>query len=162
MFFLAACSEQKQKDMVYFNDFESIKGWAPFNLNNKIVHSGNFSNKLDTAHIYGATFKLPFKEIADHKIVKVKVSFWAFMTTTSEGKLVMDIKDKNNNLVLWTGKGINELIPKHNEWLKVETEFTFTNDSLTKPDYIISIYPWSLGKGDFYIDDFNLEFIPKK
>ena len=76
---LMACNTPKQKGLVYFNDFESIKGWAPINLSKKIAHSGIFSNKLDSGHVYGATFKELFREISDDKLVKVKVSFWAYI-----------------------------------------------------------------------------------
>jgi hypothetical protein len=155
---LSACSAPKQKGLVYFNDLESIKGWAPVNLSKRYAHSGMYSNKFDTAHVYGITFRQLFREISDDKIIKVKISFWAYMTPKAAGKLVMEVKKPNNTTAIWTARDMGEIAPKHNEWQQVDLELTM-NDSINKPENMLAIYPWSIGKGDFYIDDIRLEYI---
>ncbi len=136
-----------------------MNGWTPINLSKKVVHSGFFSNKIDSTHIYGATFKEPFKEISEHKIVKVKVSFWAYLLPKSKGKLVLDVKNKKDSLVYWIGENLSDLIPKKGEWQQGGITFVIPGDSISKPDNIIGIYPWNVGKEEFYIDDFKLEFV---
>jgi hypothetical protein len=156
---LFACNTPRQKGLVYYNDFESIKGWAPLALSKKTAHSGIYSNKLDTAHAFGVTFKQLFRELSDDKLVKVKVSFWTYMTPNADGKLVVQVNKLDNSLALWTAKNLADIAPKRGQWQQAEAQFTFPADSINKPDNTISIYPWSTGKGDFYIDDMKIEFV---
>jgi hypothetical protein len=156
--FCACNHPTQQKGLVYYNDFESTKGWIDLNLSKKVSHSGMYSNKFDSTHSFGITFKQLFKQISDDKIVKVKISFWAFLTNNAQGKLVMEIKKPDNSSVIWTARDLPKLAPKVGEWQQVETDFTF-NDSINKPENILAIYPWSTAKSDFYIDDLKLEFI---
>jgi hypothetical protein len=155
---LSACSVPKQKGLVYFNDMEGAKGWVPINLSKRYAHSGIYSNKFDSAHAFGITFRQLFREISDDKIIKVKLSFWAYMTPKAVGKMVMEVKKPDNTTAIWTAKDMAEIAPKHNEWQQVNLEFTF-NDSINKPENMLAIYPWSIGKGDFYVDDIRLEYI---
>ncbi|HXP49946.1 MAG TPA: hypothetical protein VN922_08335 [Bacteroidia bacterium] len=156
---LCACNHAtQQKGLVYYNDFESTKGWIDLNLSKKVSHSGMYSNKFDSTHTFGITFKQLFKQISDDKIVKVKISYWVFLTEKAQGKLVMEIKKPDNSSAMWTARDLKTLAHKEGEWRKVETDFTF-NDSINKPENTLAIYPWNVGKGDFYIDDLKLEFI---
>ncbi|MGP8217539.1 MAG: hypothetical protein ACLQQ4_18365 [Bacteroidia bacterium] len=155
---LCACNPQKQKGLVYFNDFESIKGWAPVNLSKKYFHSGMYSNKIDSVNTFGLTFRQSFWQISEDKIARVKVSFWTYLTDKAQGKLVMEVRRLDNSLALWTGKNIADLAPRRGEWQRVETSFTVP-DSLRERDNIISIYPWNISKSDFYVDDFRIEFV---
>ena len=155
---ICACNAPKQKGLVYFNDFDAIKGWTTVYLSKKIVHSGLYSNKLDSSHIYGMTFKQLFKEISDDKIIKVKASFWVYVTNKAKGKFVVEVRNPDNKQIFWTSKDFSEIAPKHGEWQQAETSFTFA-DSICKPENSVSIYPWCTGKGDFYIDDTKLEFV---
>jgi hypothetical protein len=155
---LTACNTPKQKGLVYFNDFDAIKGWAPVNLSKKVVHSGLYSNKIDSSYVYGMTFKQLFREVSDDKIIKVKASFWTYLTDKAKGMFVVEVRNHDNKQVLWVYKDLKDVAPKHNEWQKAEMSFTFA-DSISKPENSILIYPWSTGKGDFYVDDLKLEFV---
>lgn len=155
---LMACNAPKQKGLVYYNDMEDAKGWLPIQLSKKYAHSGMYSDKFDSTHAFGITFRQLFREISDDKVIKVKVSFWAYMTPKAIGKFVMEIKKPDNSTALWTAKDMSEVAPKHNEWQQVNMEFTF-NDTLNKPEYQLALYPWNISKGDFYIDDIRLEYI---
>lgn len=157
---LCACNMPKQRGLVYFNDLESIKGWTQVNLSKKYAHSGIYSNKLDSEHDFGLTFKQLFKEISEDKIIGVKVRFWAYITENAKGKLVLEVRKPNNSFAFWTAKDLSDIAPKYGEWQQAEASFTLNAaDSLNKPENTISIYPWSVGKNDFYIDDMRIEFI---
>ncbi len=155
---LCACNVPKQKGLVYYNDLESIKGWTPINLSKKYAHSGIYSNKFDSVHVFGLTFSQLFREISDDKVIKVKLSFWAYLNPNAQGKLVVNIKRPDKTDALWTARNLSDLVPKRGEWQKVETDFTF-NDTINKPENSLAVYPWNVSKGDFYIDDVKLEFI---
>ncbi len=91
-----APKEPKQAGLVYLNDFEAIKGWVPVNLTRWPVHSGLFSNKLDSAHQYSLGFGVPFKEVSPRKLKTVKVSEWVYFTEKSEASLAMEVKTSDN------------------------------------------------------------------
>ena len=158
MVLLCGCGMPKQKGLVYVNDLESIKGWTQLNLTKKIAHSGLYSNKFDSSHVYGLTFNQLFRELSDDKITKAKVSFWIYMDKNASGKLVLEVKKPNNTDALWTAKNLADIVPKRGEWQQVNLNFTL-NDSINKPENAIAIYPWNLSKGNFYIDDMRIEFI---
>jgi len=158
LFFSVACTPPKQKGLIFFNDFESIKGWASVCLSKKVVHSGIYSNQLDSTHVYGESFKAVFKEISEDKVVKVKVSFWTFMNPDAQGDLVVEIKKPDLSTAMWTAKKLSEIAPKIGKWQEVQAEFTFP-DSALKSVNTICIYPWNVSKGTFYVDDFRLEFV---
>lgn len=150
----------KQNGLVYFNDFESIKGWAPAYLNKQPHYSGEYSNKLDSVSIYGATFKLRFKDISDLPVKKVKISFWVLKSNVNDSsKFVVEVADKDKNKVFWIAKNIEELVKSPQKWVKVSLEFAFLKESITQPENIISIYAWNLGKNEIYIDDEKIEFV---
>ncbi len=150
----------KQKGLVYFNDFESLKGWGPAYLNKQPHHSGEYSNKLDSNSIYGVTFKLRFKDISELPVKKVKISFWVLKSNVNDSsKFVVDVTDKDKNKVFWIAKNIEELVKSPQKWVKVSLEFAFLKESITLPDNSISIYAWNLGKNDIYIDDEKTEFV---
>jgi hypothetical protein len=157
------CSQKsKQKGLVYYNDYESIKGWSsPLVLTKETAHSGTYSNKLDTGlATFGNTFRLKFKEIIPARIKKVKLSFWAYLTdVTSEGKFVIDITGSpENKSVFWIAKDINDALAGHGKWTEVKVDYTL-EDKVTLPGNTILIYPWNTGKKAFYIDDVRIEFV---
>src|ERR1017187_4760350 len=150
----------KQNGLIFFNDFESIKGWAPAYLNKQPHHAGEYSNKLDSTSIYGVTFKLKFKDISDLAVKKVKISFWVLKSNVNDSsKFVVEVSDKDKNKVFWIAKNIEELVKSPQKWVKVSLEFAFLKESITLPDNIISIYAWNLGKNEIYIDDEKIEFV---
>jgi hypothetical protein len=155
---LTACNSQKQKGLVYYNDYESIKGWVPATLSKKIAHSGIYSNQLDSTHIYGAGFRQVFKEISENKVVKVKVDFWTYITPNTQGKLVVEIRKADNTMNFWTAKTLSDIAPKIGIWQEAHVDFTFP-DSVINSTSTVSIYPWNTSKSTFYMDDLRLEFV---
>ena len=155
---LASCSHPKQRGLTFVNDFESVKGWSDVLLATGPVHSGKFSNRLDSLHPYGLTFSLPFKNITPLHLRKVKVSMWVYLTEGANGSLVMDVKTPERSTVFWAGEDFT----KHAQpgsWQKVSVEFSLQNNSFNVPTNIIGIYPWNSGKKEFYIDDVEIEFV---
>ena len=154
------CTNNKQKGLVYYNDFENIKGWSDVLLEKKPVHSGIYSNRLDSVNFYGKTFKLTFKEISDQAIKKVKINFWVYLLdSNSKGKLVMEIDQPDKKNVFWIAKNIEDYVKKSGEWTEVTLEFTFVKKEIMLPENIIKIYPWNLSKKVMYIDDVRIEFV---
>jgi hypothetical protein len=151
----------KQKGLVYFNDFESIKGWAPgYSLTKAPVHSGIFACKLDTAHVYGPTLRLRFDEISPLPIVKLKYSMWCFLRSpNSIGKIVASIDDSNHKNILWDAKHIPDLTKVTGQWVELKGEFVLQKNDVNAATNTLSVYPWSTGKDEIYIDDFQVEFV---
>ena len=154
------CNKNKQQGLVYFNDFENIKGWTDVLLDRKPVHSGSYSNRLDSINTYGETFKLSFKEISDHIIRKVKVKLWVFFPNKeAKGKFVIEINQPDKKNLFWIAKNIEELVKTPGEWTQIEMEFSFVNKDYMLPQNVIKIFPWNLNKQPFFVDDVRLEFI---
>ncbi len=156
---IAGCSNiPKQKGLVYYNDFEYAKGWEDVNLGKEPVHSGVYSNKMDSIHQYGATFKLPFKEVANGKVASVKISLWAYLEPNAKTSIVTEVRRPDQGSLLYQGYKLEDVIKEKNKWQEVE--FTVPiNDSLNKPDNIFMVYPWNLSKSNVYVDDVRIEFI---
>ena len=158
--FIGLGCSTKQKGLIYFNDFESIKGWTSLYLNKEPHRSGSFSNKLDSTNIYGLTFKLRFKDISDRSVKKVKVGFWVLLTEmNAQSKLVIQVDDKDKNKIFYIAKNIDEFVKAEKKWTKINLEFTFPSDNIILPDNVINIYAWNLSKKDIYIDDEKIEFV---
>lgn len=151
--------QPKQQGLIYLNDFETIKGWDPVNLSKWPVHSGMFSNKLDSIHPYGLGFALPFKEISPRKLKTVKVTEWVYLSDKGEVSLAMEIKTFDNKSLIWNGIDVDEQISEIGKWRQVSTQFSLRNDSLNKPGNIVNIYTWDKGKKEVYVDDIKIEFI---
>ena len=157
---LIGCSKPTQKGLVYFNDFESIKGWTDILLEKKPVHSGIYSNRLDSVHVYGENLKLTFREIAPAILKKVKISVWVFIPDASiKGKLVMEINQPDKKNVFWIGKDLTDHVHKYGEWVEVVQEFTLVKKALLLPENSIKIFVWNLSKKQMYIDDMRVEFV---
>jgi hypothetical protein len=154
-----ACSS-KQNGLVYFNNFDNIKGWEPALLKREPRASGQFSNKLDSTSKYSLTFKLPFIKLSEWKIKKVKVGLSVFMTdTSSESNLVVEVNTVDKNKKLYVAKSLKDYVRGSKQWTKVDCEFTLVNDDIALPENIISIYCNNLSKQDIFIDNFRIEFV---
>jgi hypothetical protein len=159
---LGSChSGTKQKGLVYYNDFEEIKGWAPgYNLTKAPVHSGIFACKLDTAHVYGPTLRLRFDEISPLPIVKLKYSMWCYLrSANSLGKIVVSVDDFNKKNILWDAQHISDKTKITGQWVELKGEFVLNKNEINAAVNTLSIYPWTIGKDEFYIDEFKVEFV---
>ena len=97
--FVSCGNKPKQKGLIYYNDFETIKGWnKDINLAKTPIHSGIYSNKLDSTHMYGSTLKLRFKEVEPDPIRKIKCSLWCYLKTNkTQGKIVLAIPQRSRH-----------------------------------------------------------------
>ena len=159
LLFAVSC-KPKQHGLVYYNDFESIKGWSPAYLNKSNHVSGEYSNKLDTSNVYGVTFKIKFKEVTDLKIKKLKISQMVLLNSiNSQSNLVVEVTDPSNKKVFYLAKNIEQVVRREKKWVKVEEVLTFPSDAITNPENTISIYSNDIGKSDIYIDNVRIEFV---
>jgi hypothetical protein len=159
---LGAChSASKQKGLIYFNDFEDIKGWASgYCFTKAPVHSGIFACKLDSAHVYGPTLRLRFDEISQFPVVKLKYSIWCFLkNANSIGKIVVSIDNPDHKNIYWDAKHIPDLTKVTGQWVELKGEFVVTKNEVNAPLNTISVYPWNISKDDIYVDDFRVEFV---
>lgn len=160
MLIFFSCNNNKQQGLVYFNNFESIKGWSKLQLEKTTVHSGVYANQLDVENPYGETFELPFKEIAEQQLKKVRVKFWTLLPDTSvKAKLVIEINQPDKKNVFWIAKSIEDYVKTPGTWTEVALEFTLPDKSIISPENFIKIFPWNLGKQILYVDDFRIEFV---
>jgi hypothetical protein len=156
---LAACTQTKQTGLVYYNDFESIKGWTAGNLSSKYAHSGIFSNELDSIHMYGITFIQPFHEISTEKVGRVKVSMWALMADSAKGSMVVEVRNPAGKVIMWESRNLDQPYLKNNKWQMIRSDFLFREDSINKPENTVAVYAWNNGKKEFYVDDIRIEFV---
>ena len=159
MIVLASCTQIRQRGLVYYNDFESIKGWTAVNLSSTFSHSGTFSNKLDSTHMYSLAFTQSFNEISTEKVGRVKVSMWAFMTDSAKGSMVVEVRNPAGKVIMWESGNLYQPYVKNNKWQMISSDFLFRNDSITKPENTVFVYAWNNSKKEFYIDDIRVEFI---
>ncbi len=147
------------------------------------LHSGLYSNKLDSLNPYGLTFQLPFKSISASHLKKVKISLWVYFTENSQASLVMDINNPSGQVLrgFYTDMGLEKgqvgkwekitatpsvyssrsSIREIGKWQEITEELSLEDTALNKPDNIVVIYPWDNGKKDVYVDDLTIEFIPE-
>lgn len=157
---IGCTNKSQQKGLVYYNDFESIKGWTDILLVKKPVHSGLYSNRLDSVHVYGETLKLTFNEISERHIKKVKIKFWVYLLdATQKSKLVLQIDQPDKKNIFWIGKSIEDYVKKTGEWTEVTLELSLVNEEFQLPQNIIKVFPWNLSKNEMYIDDMRVEFV---
>jgi hypothetical protein len=159
---LVSCSgSHKQKGLVYFNDFEDSKGWNPFmNLTRFPAHSGGFSVKMDSVHVYGPTLRVRLNEISLLPIRKLKYSFWCFQKSTqAKAKFVVSIEDPGNKTLLWEGKDFKDLTTVIGKWVEIKGECNLVKDKSNDGINTVSIYPWNVSKEEIDIDDFRVEFV---
>jgi hypothetical protein len=159
MLFAMGCESPKQNGLVYFNDFESIKGWAPLNLARWPVHSGRLSNRLDSNHQYGSSFLLPFIEISPKKLKMVKITAWVYFTQKCDVSLAMEIKTPDLKSLIWEGINMEEQVNEIGKWQQVTAMFSLRDKNFNSPENLVNIYTWDKGKKDIYIDDITIEFV---
>jgi hypothetical protein len=159
---LSSCnSSSKQKGLVFFNDFESAKGWVPgFNLCKYPVYSGVFSVKLDSVHAFGPTLKLKFDDISPLPIRKVKFSIRCFLKNlNAQGKFIVAVDSKEKKNILWEAKHIQDQVKKAGQWMELKGEFNLNTNDANNPANTINIYPWNISKEEIYVDDMRVEFV---
>jgi hypothetical protein len=156
---LMACSQPKQTGLIYYNDLESISGWADVNISNEQSHSGVLSNKLDTARQYGINFRQSLKKISNERISKIEVSMWVYITPKAQGNIVLEVHNHDGSSLLWDSKTFDGATVEPNKWQLISKEFIL-KDPLNNPENIVAIYPWCNGKSTFYVDDVRIEFVP--
>lgn len=158
--FVSCSSKAKQRGMIYFNDFETIKGWNDNYLTKKPVHSGLYANNLDSTHLYGSTCRIAFREISAKPIKKIKVDFWVYYPSLDcKAKFALDIKDQAKNNIFWISNDIEKQVTKEKTWTHVEFVFTLVKKDINLPEYIVSLYPWNQTKKEIYVDDITIEFV---
>jgi hypothetical protein len=151
--------EPKQMGLLYLNDFESIKGWAPVNLTMWPVHSGLYSNKLDELHEYSLGFASPIKDISPRRLKTVKVSEWVYLSEKCDAVIAMEVKSPKNKSLTWKGIDLDEQVTEIGKWRQITTTFSLRSDTVNRPDNMLNIYTWDKGKKDIYVDDIRIEFI---
>ncbi len=155
-------SKGKQGGLIYFNDFEEIKGWVKdLNLAKMPAHSGVFSNKLDTAHQYGQTLRLRLREVDPSPLRKVKGTFWCYVKNlNAKGKIAISIDGSDGKNILWTSKEIMDFVKVPNKWTEINIEWGINHaPGLNNVNNMISIFPWNQGKEEIFVDDINVEFV---
>jgi hypothetical protein len=161
-FLLSDCNKGlKQKGLVYANDFENMKGWAPMmNLTKYPAHEGVFASKLDSAHLFGPTLKLRFEDISPLPIRKLKFSMWIYLKSlNAQGKIVVAVEAPDKPNLFWDAKHIRDLVKEAGKWVQVTGEFNLYTGNINAPKNTIAFYPWSLSKEDFFVDDIRVEFV---
>jgi hypothetical protein len=161
-FLLTDCNRGlKQKGLVYTNDFENMKGWAPqINLTKYPAHEGVFAGKLDTAHLYGPTLKLRFEDISPLPVRKLKYSMWIYIKSLkAQGKVVVGIASPDKPDLFWDAKHIRDLVKEEGKWVEVKGEFNLYTGNINAPKNIISFYTWNIAKEEIYVDDIRVEFV---
>ena len=149
----------QQKGLVYVNDFENMKGWSPkINLTKFPVFEGTYAGKVDTAHAFGPTLQIRFDEISPLPVRKLKYSMWIYLKSSeAKGKIVASIEGPDHKSVYWDAQHIQDAIKESGKWIEMKGEFEMGKNNSAQN--IISIYPWSTAKEEFYVDNIRIEFV---
>ena len=161
-FLLTDCNKGlKQKGLIYVNDFENMKGWAPLmNLTKYPAHDGTYAAKLDSAHIYGPTLKLRFEDISTMPVRKLKYSMWIFLKSLdAEGKIVVGVDSPDKINLYWDSQHIRDKVKEAGKWVEIKGEFNLYTGNINASNHAIAFYPWSTAKEEFYVDDIRVEFV---
>ena len=154
-------SGNKQKGLVYFNDFESVKGWVPgVSVSKYPVHSGTYSYKMDTAHPYGPTLRLKFDDISPLPVRKLKFSMWCFLkNSNAKGKIVVAVDSGDKKNIMWEATHIQDLTSESGKWVELKGECNLLKNNANSPQNTINFYPWDISREEIYIDDLRVEFV---
>jgi len=162
--FLALCSchsKETQNGKVYFNNFESVKGWDPaMNLCTYPVHSGGFSIRMDSIHTFGPTLRLKFEDISPTPVRKVKYSIWCYLKShNSAGSMVVSVDGGGKQNILYDAKAFKEAATEPGKWVELKGECLLNKSGINSPGNGITIYPWNTSKEEIIVDDMRVEFI---
>jgi len=145
------------------NDFE-VPGAKNFNSKNLIKgksHSGDYSLKFDDKKLYGGAYELIIPDsFRGRKNLYLKFSTYYYETAPNSAKkalYIMDIKNAEGKTMFYKSAALKQ-IPDDiiDEWRKSETGVKIPE--IINDYYSIKIYIWNVGKSDFLVDDFNLDF----
>ena len=164
---LHGCSDgPKQEGLRFFNDFESLKGWAKaptmITLAKGTAYSGNYALRMDTMAAYSQAFQLKFKDISNKPIKKVKFSVYAMfpsVNTNCQAKIVAAVDGPDKPNLFWDAVHIQDFVKESNKWVQVTGEVNMQKNGLNNPENTFILYVWNTGKQVVFADDFELEFV---
>ena len=159
---VAGCSSNniKQSGLVYFNDFESIKGWGGdmSRLTDYKAHSGHYSSFVDSINPYSYTFKLLFKDISPDKIKGVNYSVWCYADAIPvKGTIVVSAGTNSGSPIFWNGNNLDNYITEAGQWVKIKAHVDIDPKAVT-PGNEFGFYLTNSSKAAVFADDFTLEF----
>ncbi len=155
------CCEEKQKDLTYTHDFESLQGWTnhPYGLEKGIAHSGDFSCKTDTLARYSYNFQLDLNTISKRPLGKVSAILWALKSNESAtGDLIIEITDKDGKNLCWASYPLTSAAAGAHEWIEIEGFADLSKKGLNDPANKINIVFVNSGKARIDVDDFEIKF----
>lgn len=150
--------ENYQVSTIHFEDYESFENLEL--LSDSIYHNGKRAIRLDEKHIYAPKFSIPYEEIVkedqDHAWLKVTAWIYCASPVSQLKPCLFANFSYKGKAYKWKGFNLQkEDIPTH-QWTKVEMVYLTPNVIRRPTDKFESSF-WLIGKGDFYIDDFQVE-----
>ncbi|MFA6923943.1 MAG: hypothetical protein WC223_06785 [Bacteroidales bacterium] len=153
-----SCGKSKQ-EAKFSNDMEQEKYWINLQTITKgDAHSGKYICKMDSTKEYSFGFGSKIEDFTTKIPKKVKVNFFSYAKNSCEGTgLVIQIDSAAGKNIFWISGNISGKLSKMNEWVEINEIFNLP--AKLKPSNEIKIYVWNPKKKEFYIDDFNVEFL---
>lgn len=163
---LVGCSHNEQtvdnKNILTFNDFESMAGWIPENatLTREIAHSGEYSIKVDADKEFSLGYYAELGQITPRKPKKIKLEAWAYIESDkSQAQMGMQITDPaSGQNVFGDGIVLTDQIKEYRKWTAINKVIALPND-ITPTNYI-KVFLWrSYVPEAAYLDDVRVSVV---
>jgi len=159
---IPAGSHKKVWNILDSNGFEQILETEkmPFRTDS-ITGSGNYSFKLNTTQMYSTAVKWNLSEITgtDKALVRAVVNVnLPVVAEKDKVVLALSVYDENGNMQEYLSMAGNYFDLVQGKWCEM---YVFSPVSLVNPyDGKLRAYVWYTGKGDIFIDELRLEYLP--
>jgi len=158
---ISACESNKKNALVYDNTVDNNIPWmhgVPANvISLPNAHSGRYVCKLNASAPYSLAFNATFNQISVHKINKV--TYTAFLNRDNsqiDTKLIIEIRDKEDKLLNWSGKDVQGDIKKDHNWEQVSFSLDVNKNNWNNPENVLRVYTLSSTGTDVLADDFQV------
>jgi hypothetical protein len=147
-----------KRNLTFFN-FENISNDKDKQLEKKNAQSGDYAYWMDSAVLYSPTFSMLCREIAPQIGSWIRLTVWIYPHDSFEehpANVVITFIRQRKNYKYKTIDLANETL-KIEEWNKIVMDYEIPYDC--RPDDQLKAYIWNRGKGNFLIDNFQLEVL---
>lgn len=153
---LFSCSNTEKQEKTITNDMEDAKTWGTASLVVKdVAHSGVYSCKLDSAHIYSAGVQSAFKKILNVLPKEVKVKVWVYSFQPDPDATIVLSVSNNGQTKYWKNSALLG-VKNAKEWTEVNAFFELPANLDINDE--VSVLVWNPNKQNLYIDDLDVSF----
>ncbi len=146
-------------DLIYDNSFEEPETKILDRYDTNMVHSGEYSLRMDGDFRFSPSYRVKFKNLTDHYYAWVRASVWIYPVAeplNNEALLVITFSF-NGKSYKYRAASMNHdnFTLKMNQWNLITRDY-MTPEPRT-PNDEMQVYVWYRGQDNIYIDDLKVE-----